>query len=85
MEITFAEVTFRRPHRKGTRIIFAAQGAPVEALPKIGRWVSSLGSHQSRPGDLIKIVHHSPTPAELEHGTLIVPRIGLDGAIEIIV
>lgn len=84
MEITFAEVTFRRPHRKGTRIVFAAQGAPVEALPKIARWVTLLGSHQSRPGDVIKIVHHDPTPVKLEQGMLIVPRISRDDAIEII-
>lgn len=84
MEITFAEVTFRRLHRKGTKIIFAAQGAPVEALPKIARHVSRLSSHQSRPGDVIKIVHHDPTPMELERGMLIVPRIGHDDAIDII-
>ena len=84
MEITFAEVTFRRPHRKGSKIVFAAQGAPVEALPKIARHVSRLSSHESQPGDMIKIVHHDPTPAELEHGLLIVPRIDRDQAIEII-
>ena len=84
MEITFAEVTFRRPHRKGTKIVFAAQGEPVEALPKIARWVASLGSHESRQGDSVKIVHHSPSPAELEQGLLIVPRIGKNDAIEII-
>ena len=83
MEITFAEVRFRRPHRKGSRIIFAARGEAVEALPKIFRHVSRLSTHESQPGDMIKIVHHDPTMTELEQGRLIVPRIPADSAIEI--
>lgn len=81
MEITFAEVRFRRPHRKGTRIVFAAQGSGGTAMARIRRHAHLLNTD---PRTTIRALPHQPTPAEQEHAELIVPRIPTGSAIEII-
>lgn len=82
MEITFAEVRFRRPHRKGSKIVFAAQGSGGRALARIRRHAHLLNTD---PRTNIRAFPHQPTQAEREHAELIVPRIPADSAIEIIV
>ena len=81
MEITFAEVRFRRPHRKGSRIIIATQGSGGSALARIRRHAHLLNTDS---WTTIRALPHQPTEAEKEHAEMIVPRIPADSAIEII-
>ena len=82
MEITFAEVRFRRPHRRGVKIVFAAQGSGSVAMVKIALHASNIRTDQRM---IIRVLPHRPTMAEKERAELIVPRIPPNSAIEIIV
>lgn len=81
MEIIFAEVRFRNPHRKGVKIIFAAQGSGAEALAKINGHAKKL---RTDPRMIVRVLPHQPSEAEEEQARLIVPRIPTNSAIEII-